>query len=54
MNTLIPLELEKKFHSLQKRMISFGMRKGFTHPDTIKCSKELDVVINQIQIKNYK
>ncbi|MGE7666676.1 aspartyl-phosphate phosphatase Spo0E family protein [Ureibacillus composti] len=52
MVNLIPSDIEKKFNSLQKRMISYGMQKGFTHPDTIRCSKELDAVINQIQNKN--
>lgn len=43
------LELEDKMFNLQARMINIGIVKGLTHPDTVKCSQELDVIINNLQ-----
>lgn len=42
-------ELEVQLFKLQTRMIQVGMLKGLTHPDTVKCRQELDVVINNVQ-----
>lgn len=44
--TLALLELEDKMIHLQELMIDTGILKGLTHPDTIKCSQELDGVMN--------
>lgn len=44
------IELEERYIYLQNRMISLGMRKGLTHQETLKCSQELDAVLNKIQM----
>lgn len=38
--------LENEMSILKSKMISNGLSKGLTHPDTIKYSQELDLVIN--------
>ena len=43
------VEIESKFLQLQTMMIDVGMVKGLAHPETVKYSQELDVLINQIQ-----
>ena len=43
------LDLEYEIQALQNRMINIGLSKGLTHPDTVKCSQELDVVLNTFQ-----
>ncbi|RUL48791.1 aspartyl-phosphate phosphatase Spo0E family protein [Lysinibacillus antri] len=43
------LEIESKFHQLQTMMIDVGMVKGLAHPETVKYSQELDMLINHIQ-----
>ena len=43
------LDLEHEIVTLQNRMIDIGLSKGLTHPDTVKCSQELDVVLNCFQ-----
>ncbi|BDH61253.1 hypothetical protein MTP04_13830 [Lysinibacillus sp. PLM2] len=45
------IELEKKIYSVQARMIEIGISKGLTHPDTVKCSQELDHLLNDFEIK---
>ena len=42
-------ELEYKIDFLRTRMIATGQLKGLTHPDTIKFSQELDVLLNKYQ-----
>ncbi|MGE7667417.1 aspartyl-phosphate phosphatase Spo0E family protein [Ureibacillus composti] len=42
-------DLEDIIFNLQARMINLGMIKGLTHPETIKCSQELDTVLNNLQ-----
>lgn len=42
-------DLECEIETLQNRMIDIGLSKGLTHPDTVKCSQELDVVLNYFQ-----
>ena len=46
---LTEVELEDEFFKLQARMIDVGILKGLTHPETIKYSQELDMIINQFQ-----
>jgi len=48
------LDLENAIAILQNRMIDIGLTKGLTHPDTVKCSQELDVVLNHFQQINSK
>jgi len=43
-------ELEDRMVRLQTQMIDVGMVKGLSHPDTVRCSQELDVVIHHIQM----
>ncbi len=52
--TISLLELEDAIVTLQSRMIDIGLSKGLTHPDTVKCSQELDVVLNHFQQMNAK
>lgn len=47
--TLALLDLEDTIATLQNRMIDIGLSKGLTHPDTVKCSQELDMVLNHFQ-----
>lgn len=42
-------ELDKKISILRKKMIDSGLVKGFSHPDTVKLSQELDLLMNKIQ-----
>lgn len=44
------VDLEKKIFFLQSRLIDIGIVNGLTHPETLKCSQELDVLITQFQI----
>lgn len=46
------LNLEDEIVTLKNRMIDIGLSKGLTHPDTVKCSQELDVVLNYFQQMN--
>ncbi|RUL47452.1 aspartyl-phosphate phosphatase Spo0E family protein [Lysinibacillus antri] len=41
--------MKSKYFKLQAQMINVGIVKGLTHPETIKCSQELDMLINQFQ-----
>ena len=43
------IELKYKIDTLRFRMVSIAQLKGYNHPDTIKCSQELDVFINKYQ-----
>ncbi|MED4402477.1 aspartyl-phosphate phosphatase Spo0E family protein [Metabacillus fastidiosus] len=48
-------ELENDIQSLRSRMITTGMQKGLNHPDSIKYSQQLDVLLNKYQrLKSYK
>lgn len=38
--------LHKDIEKLRKKMITFGLSKGFTYEETIKLSKKLDNLIN--------
>ena len=42
-------ELEDNIAVLRTRMIDTVKVKGFTHPDTIRCSQELDCLLNKYQ-----
>lgn len=50
--TITLLDLEDAIATLQNRMINIGLSKGLTHPDTVKCSQELDIVLNHFQQMN--
>ncbi|WP_082692846.1 aspartyl-phosphate phosphatase Spo0E family protein [Bacillus sp. FJAT-29814] len=39
-------ELTKRIELLRRKMITVGMKKGLTSPDTISLSKTLDQLIN--------
>lgn len=41
------LALSKKIEQLREKMITVGMSKGFTSPETVKLSENLDKLINQ-------
>ncbi|TSI07380.1 aspartyl-phosphate phosphatase Spo0E family protein [Lysinibacillus sp. BW-2-10] len=43
------LEIETEILKLQERMIDVVLLKGLTHPETIKYSQELDVMMNYFQ-----
>ncbi|MGG0855286.1 Spo0E family sporulation regulatory protein-aspartic acid phosphatase [Metabacillus fastidiosus] len=48
-------ELENDIQSLRSRMIATGIQKGLNHPDSIKYSQQLDVLLNKYQrLKPYK
>ena len=42
-------DLENEINILRNRMIDTVMSKGITHPDSIICSQELDVLLNKHQ-----
>ncbi|WP_110926701.1 aspartyl-phosphate phosphatase Spo0E family protein [Bacillus massiliglaciei] len=44
----------RQIDSLRHQLITTGLTKGLTHPDTIKTSKELDRWLYKYQIKNSK
>lgn len=52
--TISLLDLEDTIVALQNRMIDIGLSKGLTHPDTVRCSQELDIVLNHFQRLNAK
>lgn len=37
--------LQDAIESKRQEMIELGMEKGFAHPDTIKASQELDILV---------
>ncbi|SOC25391.1 Spo0E like sporulation regulatory protein [Ureibacillus xyleni] len=43
------LDFKDQYHKLQTRMIHIGLSKGLTHPETIKYSQELDMIMNSFQ-----
>lgn len=43
------MRLEEKIKEKRKHMIYMGMSKGFTHIEVVKCSQELDRLINVYQ-----
>ncbi|MDG5785903.1 aspartyl-phosphate phosphatase Spo0E family protein [Evansella sp. AB-P1] len=45
----LKIELEYKIETFRICMIFLAQSKGFNHPDTIKCSQELDVLLNKYQ-----
>lgn len=51
-DTRINHNLNYKINSLRVKMVSVGILKGFTHPETIKYSVELDKLIIQVQHQN--
>jgi len=46
---LSPEELEYQIDTLRTHMINIGILKGLTHPETVKLSQELDILLNQHQ-----
>ncbi|USK71742.1 aspartyl-phosphate phosphatase Spo0E family protein [Peribacillus asahii] len=47
--TLSLKDLENSIYYFRTHMITSGISKGLTHPDTIKCSQELDILLNEYQ-----
>lgn len=43
-------ELEFKINKLRQKMIDTAKIRGFNHPDTIKCSQELDNILYKYQV----
>ena len=41
-------EVENKIKLIRKEMIDTGFKKGFSHPDTVKLSQELDRLMNKL------
>ncbi|MER2030234.1 MAG: aspartyl-phosphate phosphatase Spo0E family protein [Solibacillus sp.] len=41
------MEIKKKIQKLRFHLISVGMKKGLTHPDTIQVSQNLDKLLNE-------
>jgi len=47
-------ELENRIDLVRIYMIETATLYGFTHPDTIKCSQELDILLNKYLKVNLK
>ena len=47
-------ELEYRIDLVRIYMIEIASLYGFTHPDTIKCSQELDILLNKYLKVNLK
>lgn len=43
------IDFKDQYFKLQSRMIHIGLSKGLTHPETIKYSQQLDMVMNTFQ-----
>lgn len=37
----------------RKEMIDAGMELGLCHPETVRLSQELDVLLNELEVKSY-
>jgi hypothetical protein len=48
------IELENKIKSLRIQMMCTAKLKGINHPDTIKFSQELDLILNEYQLLKLK
>ncbi|MBN8194212.1 aspartyl-phosphate phosphatase Spo0E family protein [Bacillus sp. NTK074B] len=46
--------LNDQIHILRMKMVSIGTQKGFTDPETVKYSEELDKLILLFQLKYSK
>lgn len=47
--------LENDIQSLRSQMMVTVKEKGTNHPDSIKCSQQLDILLNKYQcLKQYK
>ncbi|WHX98684.1 aspartyl-phosphate phosphatase Spo0E family protein [Neobacillus sp. DY30] len=44
-----PSKIVMEINSLRIYLVNIGKTKGLTHPDTIKISQELDLLINKYQ-----
>jgi hypothetical protein len=42
--------LESKIDALRSAMVAAGMSKGFTDPETIRLSQELDLLIHEAMV----
>jgi hypothetical protein len=42
--------LESKIDALRSAMVATGMSKGFTDPETIRLSQELDLLIHEAMV----
>jgi len=49
MEVLSLKELEYRIDAVRTHMIVVGKLKGLGHPDTIKSSQELDILLNEYQ-----
>ncbi|MFJ8244483.1 Spo0E family sporulation regulatory protein-aspartic acid phosphatase [Peribacillus asahii] len=54
MNILSLQDLEYKIDVLRTHMIAIGKSKGLNHPNTIKFSQELDILLNVYQKNKLK
>lgn len=54
MNALSLQELKYRIDVLRTHMIAVGKSKGLNHPNTIKFSQELDVLLNVYQKSQLK
>ncbi|WP_237562859.1 aspartyl-phosphate phosphatase Spo0E family protein [Bacillus dakarensis] len=43
-------EIENKIKLIRNKMIDSGIKKGFSHPDTVKLSQELDRLMNKLSM----
>lgn len=48
------IELQDRIDVLRNYMIDTAELNGLSHPNTIKCSQELDILLNQYQKLNQK
>ncbi|WP_084783115.1 aspartyl-phosphate phosphatase Spo0E family protein [Bacillus dakarensis] len=46
---IINNEIDKRINIIRRKMINSGLKNGFSHPDTVKLSQELDRIINELQ-----
>ena len=44
------LKLKKQINLSRDNLIQLGQKKGLNHPETVKCSQELDKLIIEFQV----
>jgi stage 0 sporulation regulatory protein len=47
-NTLELIDLERNIETVRNEMVSIGMSKGLSHPETIELSQQLDTLLNRL------
>jgi stage 0 sporulation regulatory protein len=47
------IDLKIQINNLRNKMILIGKEKGLSHPETLKCSEQLDKLIYKLQKLTY-